>query len=104
MTDTEKVRLLIGDPAGVSQHFSDAELQVFLDLAGNSIFLAAAYALKAWASALSELVDSERIGDYGYTKKQVDNKLKLAENYEKQAASTPAMAIASFNFTGVKAE
>ena len=100
----EKVRLLISDPAGVSQHFSDAEIQAFLDLAENSIFLAAAYALKAWASALSEAVISERIGDYGYAKKQVDNKLKLAESYEKQAASTPAMAIASFNFTGVKAE
>ena len=95
--------MLISDPAGVSQHFSDAEIQVFLDLAGNSIFLAAAYALKAWASYLSEAIDSERIGDYSYTKKQVDNKLKLAENYEKQAASTPAMAIASFNFTNVEA-
>ena len=100
----EKVRLLISDPAGVSQHFSDADIQAFLDMAGDSVFLAAAYALKAWASALSELVDSERIGDYSYSKKQVDNKLKLAESYEKQAASTPAMAIASFNFTGVKAE
>ena len=98
----EKVRLLISDPAGASQHFSDADIQAFLDLAGNSIFLAAAYALKAWASALSELMDSERIGDYSYTKKQVDNKLKLAENYEKQAASMPAMAIAGFNWTGVK--
>ena len=104
MTDIEKVRLLIGDPAGVSQHFSDADIQAFLDMAGDSVFLAAAYALKAWASALSELVDSERIGDYSYSKKQVDNKLKLAESYEKQAASTPAMAIPSFNFTGVKAE
>ena len=98
----EKVRLLISDPAGASQHFSDADIQAFLDLAGNSILLAAAYALKAWASALSELMDSERIGDYSYTKKQVDNKLKLAENYEKQAASMPAMAIASFDWTGVK--
>ena len=100
----EKVRLLISDPAGVSQHFSDADIQAFLDMAGDSMFLAAAYALKAWASALSELVDSERIGDYSYSKKQVDNKLKLAENYEKQAMSIPAVAVASFNFTGVKAE
>ena len=99
----EKVRLLISDPAGASQHFSDAELQVFLDLAGDSVFLAAAFALKAWAAHLSEAIISERIGDYGYAKKQVDNKLKLAENYEKQAASTPAMAIASFNFTNVEA-
>ena len=96
--------MLISDPAGVSQHFSDADIQAFLDMAGDSMFLAAAYALKAWASALSELVDSERIGDYSYSKKQVDNKLKLAESYEKQAASTPALAIASFDFTGVKAE
>ena len=99
----EKVRLLISDPAGVSQHFSDADIQAFLDMAGDSVFLAAAYALKAWASSLSELVDSERIGDYSYSKKQVDNKLKLAENYEKQEASTPALAIASFNFTNVEA-
>ena len=31
----EKVRLLISDPAGASQHFSDAEIQAFLDLAGH---------------------------------------------------------------------
>ena len=50
-TDLEKIRLLIGD--GVApQHFTDAELQVFLDIAG-SVMLASAYALKAWASALS---------------------------------------------------
>ena len=101
-TDLEKIRLLIGDEVA-PQHFMDVQLQVFSDIAG-SVMLAAALALKAWAAHLSEAIISERIGDYAYSKKQVDNKLKLAENYEKQAMSIPAVAVASFNFTGVKAE
>ena len=98
MGDIALVRLLISD-AIVPYNFTDIQIQAFLTLAGGSAFLAAAYALKSWAATLSTAVDSEKIGDYSYTKKQVTNKLSIAENYEKQAAMTPVMDIASMDLT-----
>ncbi len=100
MSDIAKVRLLINDKSE-PYHFSDEEIQFFLDTAGNSVYLAAAMALEAWSASLSESIDSEKIGDYSYSKKSVDNKLKLAERYRQQDAEAPAMDWTSFNFTEV---
>lgn len=103
-TDIGKIRLLIGDtdvtPA-TDAHFTDEELQVLLDL-GGTIYLASALALEGWASTLTETVDSERIGDYSYTKKSADNKMKLAERYRSVDATEPAVAWAGLNITNIE--
>jgi len=81
-----QVRLLISDNDIVpvtDAHFSDEEIQVFLTMAGNSTYLAAALALKAWVASLASTVASERIGDYSYSSGLVANKVALAENYLK---------------------
>ena len=97
MTTIEQVRLLIGDTGSVQ--YTDAQIQAFLDMAKNSIFLAAALALESWAATLTESASSEKIGDYAYTKKSADNKLKLAATYRENAAKTPAMTWAEMDFS-----
>ena len=65
-TDIGKVRLLIHDQVNLPDHpahYSDAEIQIFLD-SGGSVKLAAAEALEAWAAYYSDSPDSEKIGDY----------------------------------------
>ena len=99
-TDIGKIRLLISDTSLISAHFTDEELQVFLDLEG-SVILAAAAALEAWAAHLSESAASEKIGDYAYTKKSAENKLDLAARYRENDANAPALDWASFNFTDI---
>lgn len=103
-TDIGKVRLNIGDtditPTTDAQ-FSDEELQVFLDASGGSVPIASAMALEAWATTLARNETSEKIGDYSYSKKDVENMLKLAERLRNSAATSPAMTWAEFNNTGV---
>jgi len=103
MTDIEKVRLLIGDSTA-PYIFTDVQIQAFLTMASNDIFLAAAYALKSWAATIAGMMDSERIGDYSYSNKTVANKLAVAENYLKMSAMVPVMDIASLNLTGIEEE
>lgn len=102
-TDIGKVRLLINDtdvtPAA-DAHFTDEEIQVFLDLADDAIYLAAALALEAWAASLTESAESEKIGDYAYTKKQAANKLALAKRYRNADAETSYLTWAEMDLTG----
>ena len=83
-TDIGKVRLLISDkvhsPTSQAQ-FTDAEVTAFLTMASDVVKMAAVYALESWAATLSDTVDSEKIGDYAYTKKVVANKLAMADKY-----------------------
>jgi len=97
MTDIEKVRLLIGDVAGTQ--FTDAQIQAFLDMADDSVMIAAALALESWAATITDETQSERIGDYSYTKKTADNKLALAARYRADDASVPVLDIASMDLT-----
>ena len=99
MSDTTDVQLLIG--ATVAAAFTDAEILRFLDL-GGSVFMAAALALKAQAASLAEGLDSEKIGDYAYSKKVIDNYVKLAENFEARDAKTPAFDWAEMDLMGVE--
>lgn len=98
-TDIGKVRLLINDITILSAHFSDEELAVFLTMASDSINLAAALALESWAASLTESAESEKIGDYGYSKKAASNKLELAKRYREDEATEPVIDWGSFNFT-----
>jgi len=100
-TDIGKVRLLIHDQVNLPDHpahYSDAEIQIFLD-SGGSVKLAAAEALEAWAAYYSDSPDSEKMGDYSYTKKGQANMLALADRYRKSEEDTPAMEIASMDLT-----
>jgi len=59
-------------------------------------------ALESWAGSLTESTESEKIGDYSYSRKSADNKLKLAARYRQQDVEMPSMAWASFNFTDIE--
>ena len=105
MTVTDKVRLLIEDRAD-ERHFTDADLNSFLEMASSSIFLAAAMALESWAASEATAIDTEKIGDYSYSRKSVSNKLTLAARYRDQAAemsaagdNAPAFGWASMRLT-----
>ncbi len=77
-----QVRLVIGDtdvhPA-TDAAFTDEEITYFLTKHSNNIPLAAADALEAWAAKYAANADTEKIGDYSYAQKTVDNMMKLAK-------------------------
>ncbi len=98
MTPLQQVRLLIGDTV-VPYHYTDAQITEFLTLSGGSVFLAAALALEAWAATVSANADSEKIGDYSYSKKEMDNKLALAARYRDADAKQPASDWAEMDLT-----
>ena len=89
-TATEQVRLLIADTT-VPYHYTDAQILIFLDLAANDVFIAAALALEAWAGEVSAQMVAEKIGDYSYQRKEVERKLALAARYREQAESSPEL-------------
>jgi len=92
MTDIEKVKLKIGTV--ISATFTDAQIQAFLDMEG-SVNMAAAAAIESWAVSAISGSDSERIGDYSYSKKSIDNALALAKRLRDTESETPAMAWAN---------
>ena len=98
MTDIDKVRLLIGDTT-VPYHYTDAQIQAFIDMSDDSLYIAAALALEAWAATLSETVDSEKIGDYSYTKKSAANKMALAARYRENDSVAPVTDWAEMDLT-----
>ena len=104
MTDIEKVQLKIGTV--VSATFTDAQIQAFLDMEG-SVLLAAAAALEAYAAGALTGTNSEKIGDYSYTKRSVDNAIAVAALYRKGEAETPIIDWAEMDLgdgSGITAE
>jgi len=98
MTDIEKVQLLIADTSATQ--FTVAQIQAFLDMADDSILVAAALALESWAASLSDNATKETIGDYSYTKKAAETKLALANKYREDDANTPYLTWAEMDLTG----
>ena len=94
-----KVRLKSGDKIEASPVFTDEEIEVFLTNQSNNVNLAAAELLEAWAASYAASADSEKIGDYAYTQKIVDNMLKAAANLRETVASTPVMEWSEFDLT-----
>jgi hypothetical protein len=103
-TNIGKVRLKIGDTSTTAAHFTDDEITYFLTEAGNVINLAAAASLEAWAASLSENAESERIGDYSYSKKSAQNKLDLAAKLREADSNTPVMDWAEFDLENMGEE
>jgi len=98
-TDIGKVRLLIQDTAIKTAQFTDAEITAFLTMSGDVVKVAAIIALESWAGALSDNPDSEKIGDYSYSKKAAANKLTLADKYREEVDSTPVIDWAEMDLT-----
>ena len=101
MTDIEKVRLLIGTV--ISATYSDTQIQAFLDMAG-SVNLAAAMAIEAWAASAISSMESEKIGDYSYSKRGIDNALAIADRLRTVEAETPSITWAEMNLTDIEEE
>lgn len=99
MTDIELVRLLIADTGSVQ--YTDAQIQAFLDLADDDIYIAAALALEAWAASITGNATAEKIGDYSYSKKESDNKLALAARYRESSGSGPVVDWASMDLSSI---
>lgn len=99
-TNIEQVQLLIGDTTATQ--FTTVQIQVFLDMASDSIFLAASYALEAWAASLTDGLTSEKIGDYAYTKKEADTKINLAKKYREEDANNPYLTWSEMDLTGIE--
>jgi len=102
-TNVGKVRLKIGDTdvdPTTDAVFSDQELEYFLTKNSDNINLASADALEAWAAKYAASADSEKIGDYAYTQKNVDKMLKLAKEFRETEAATPALEWAEMDLTG----
>ena len=99
MTDVELVQLKIGDTGATK--FTAAQIQAFLDMADGSVLEASALALESRAASLSEGMSSEKIGDYAYTMKKVDDLLALAARYRETDANTPEIGIAEPDLIGV---
>ena len=106
-TNVGKVRLKISDTDTTDSVFTDEELTYFLTENSNSINLAAADALEAWAAKYVANADGEKIGDYSYTQKAVANLLKLASDLQAQEDGVPVLSWAEMNLTegsGITAE
>ncbi len=95
-TDIGKMRLTIGDKDVADAVFTDEELQVFLTASG-SVLLGSATALEAWAATYAANANAEKIGDYSYTQKIIENMLKLATNLRATVNATPEMDWAELN-------
>ena len=99
MTDIQKVRALIG--AVNSDIFSDAEMQVFLDLQSGSILLAAALALDSVAAQTDTTPHEVSIGKFQYSagRAQIKPLREQAEAFRQLEYNTPAIATAEENLS-----
>jgi hypothetical protein len=98
MTDIEKVRLKIGTV--ISATFTDDQIQAFLDMEG-SVYLAAAAAIESWAAAAISTMESEKIGDYSYSRKSIDNALAIAQRLRDGEANVPAIDWAEMDLASI---
>ncbi len=100
-----KLRLMIGDtditPTTDAQ-FNDEELTYFLTSNSSNLNLAAADALGAWIGALTREFANEKIGDYSYTRKTIENMNKLKKELEEKDASTPYLTWSEMDLSGVE--
>ena len=102
-TAVGKVRLKIGDTdvsPSTDAVFTDEELTYFLTNNSSDINLASAEAARAWAAKYATNANQEKIGDYSYSQKTVDDLLKLADNLEAVANGVPIFEMAEMDLTG----
>lgn len=93
-TDVGKVRIAIGDTVLADYKFTDEEIEYFLSINSSNTNMASAAALEAWASSYGQNAAGERLGDYSYTQKIMENMLALAKRLRSFEMSVPAGAAA----------
>ena len=98
-TDRGKVRRLVNDTSTTSCTLSDAEIDAFLSMSSSDVLMAASYAAEALAATYMDSANSEKIGDYSYSKKTADNYIALAKKYKEESASTPYLTWSQFDLT-----
>lgn len=107
-TNIGRVRTLINDTTEASAVLSDEEINVFLGLESNDIYMSAASALESIIinkQLLSKLIAA---GDYKEDNRNVADKLgKIAERYRQAAKSIPAdayaeVAVTDFNYSEIE--
>jgi len=105
--NVSRVRLIIGDtdvtPA-TDAVFTDAEITYFLTANANNLNLAAADALAAWMAKYAASPDSEKIGDYAYTQKIIQNMNKLQTELREKEATSPIQEISEIDLTEISDE
>ena len=99
-TNVGKVRLIIGDNTAV-EVFTDIEITYFLTANSNNLNLASADALAAWMAKYTAAPDSEKIGDYSYTQKIIQNMNKLQNELREKDASSPVLEISEMDLSGL---
>jgi len=93
MTNVEIVSLLIGDTSNAL--FSTTEIQAFLDLESDNVYMAASLACHSLATEAARLAKAEKIGNYSIDRKAMStNYVALAKKYEEMSEDAPAFAIA----------
>ena len=107
MTDSDRVRVLIGDdPADVSKReFTDDELGVFLDIEQGDLLLAAALALDAMAAKADITPHQVSIGKFQYSagRTQIRQLTQQAEAFRQRAYNTPAFGVIQENLNTTNA-
>lgn len=98
MTNVQKVQVLIRDTSAAI--LSAAEVQVFLDLESEDIYMAAASALRAIAADKALAAKVISAGDYKEDTTAISAQLeKIAQKYEERSNSVPADAQAEVILT-----
>jgi hypothetical protein len=82
-TNREKVRMLIRDNV-TPYTWTDAELDIFLEIEGTNLYRVAANVLRAWARDSYRLAVTYRMSDGKYMNKKsiVETLLALAAQYD----------------------
>jgi hypothetical protein len=95
LSDRDKVRVLIGDYLQTSPTFSNDEIDVFLDVTGGSLFLAAAVGLDTMAAKQDVTPVEFSIGKYQQStgRTQIRQLTQQAEAFRQLEYNTPAYAI-----------
>jgi hypothetical protein len=95
LSDSDKVRVLIGDYLQTPSTFSDDEIGVFLDVTGGSLFLAAAVGLDTMAAKQDVTPVEFSIGKYQQStgRTQIRQLTQQAEAFRQLEYNTPAYAI-----------
>ena len=100
-TDIGKIRRDLSDKTPTDYHFSDEELQSFLDTEG-AVDLATAAAFESWGAAYALNADNERIGDYSYAQSTSDKMLKMAASIRAAHAAIPSITWAEPDLLGTE--
>lgn len=94
LTPVQWVRYRIGD-TGDSPHFTDGDLEAYLEIEAGDRAMAAARALEAWATQLAATAHDVMLGDYREnTAARAQAMRQAAKALREEAASEPAFAVA----------